>query len=937
MRTTIRSALIPLIMLSLVFQLLIGPSFAKAQANDLLEDNLNQLLLQLEHNENSKGIQAGVVVYNLTKDKLLYSHNPEKTFIPASTLKLFVASTALDTLKPGYQFKTQMDIKGKLTKDGTLHGDLIVKGYGDPSLSKSDLQQMIQQLKKRTGIKKIQGDILVDESYFDNVRLGKAWMWDDEPWYYSAQISALSLNENVVDLTVMAKDNQIGANPDVSVSPMNDYVKIENDVKVVEGSKNDVSFNRPRTENFITIKGTIGKDSKPEEESMTMEDPALFAGNVVKQLIQKNGISLSGKSTVKKTAATIQKPDVTHYSKPLSELITHLNKESDNFYAEMFLKTVGKVVNKDGSFDAGVQAVSKLLKKAGLEGDYRQVDGSGLSRLNFIPPDSMLTFLRYIKGQSYWPIIESSLPIAGVDGTLENRMENTPAANNLHAKTGSMSGVNNMVGLVRAANGDQLAFVILMNGIYKSKYARDFQDNVGVLLANYPNLQTPETNYEPNKQTYPLSDKIDPILNDNHLKGVTAGVVIQSMDKNKTLYARNRDKLLTPGSVVKIWPTIAGLNYLGPNFRYGTDLYVSKKPNRGGVLHGDLILKGSGDPSLTTEDLENLVKTLKQKGIKQIKGDIIVDESDFDTQHYPLGWTWDHEDDPDFPQISALSVNHGTVAVNITPGKRAGKPPVISLEPRTDDVRIVNKAKTGASGDKETLNVERVRGENTIVISGQLPLNKKNKKVRVSIEDPALYAGYVLKSRLKEAGIHVHPHSKIRTDPVPENAIKEDSLHSEPLAELIKTMNKENDNFYAEMLTKTIGKFQEDGAKGGSTNGGVGMIYDWLENHHLNTTFDLYDGSGVTRYNQISASHLNATLAAIKDNHDFYHSLPDLHVDGARKVKGITENIESIGSWTGYVTGKSGEQYAVTILMNGWARNEAVMEDIEKKILAELE
>ncbi|MGC4377155.1 D-alanyl-D-alanine carboxypeptidase/D-alanyl-D-alanine-endopeptidase [Fictibacillus sp. Mic-4] len=931
MKRNVRLALFPVIMLSFVLQLLAVPSMAAGSDGHLLTDNIDQLLLKLENDENSKGIQAGVTIYNLSKNELLYSHNAEKSFVPASTLKLFVAATALDRLKPDYRFKTEAYLDGKLSQNGTLHGNLIIKGYGDPSLTTEDLDGMIEQLQKEKGLKRIKGNILVDESRFDNVRLGKGWMWDDEPWYYSAQISALSVNENVVDLEVSARGKAIGQRPEVSVSPESDNVKIVNEAHVVDGSKDDVTFNRQRTENIITISGTIGKDSDPASESITIEDPALFAGNVVKQLTEKHHIHLSAQTAVKKTVTKKQRPDAVHYSKPLCDLVTHLNKESDNFYAEMFLKTVGKEIENKGSFQAGVQVVGDLLKQAGLKGDYSQVDGSGLSRLNFVSPNNMLAFLRYVKKQSYWPFVEKSLPIAGVDGTLKNRMKKTEAENNLQAKTGSMSGVNNMVGFVKAKNGDQIAFAILMNGIYKSKYAIDFQDKVGVLLAKYPDLKAPETNFQPKSPAYPLSEKIGPIIHDPRLKGVTMGIIIQSLRQNNVLYAQNEDKLLTPGSAVKIWPTLAGLEYFGPDFRYETDLYVSKNAGRSGVLNGDVILKGSGDPSLTTEQIKRFALALKKVKIKKVKGDIVVDESAFDSERYPLGWTWDEEDNSAYPQISALSVNRGTVAINIQPGKHTGKPVVVSQEPKTEDVQIVNEAITVPSGGKETLSAYRERGKNIITVRGQLPLNAKKKRIAIAIEQPALYTGYVFKAKLKEAGIHVDPKSKVKIGSVPEHAEKIEAVRSKPLNELISTMNKTNDHFYAEMLTKTIGKGQEDNAAVAGTSDGVAKMYDLLKAKGINTTFDLYDGSGATRYNQVSANQLNATLGLMKNHPGFRSSLPEKATGS-----GIAETLSSLGCWTGYVTGKSGETYAVSILMNGWVENERVMEETEQKILKEL-
>lgn len=923
-----------------IFQVVTFPSYSEATEKlSPLEIQLHQLIEELEQEENSKGIVVGLGIYNVTKQKSIFSFQAQKSFIPASTFKLLVTTAMLHRLSPEYRYKTELYYTGKVSPQGVLMGDLIIKGYGDPSLTVDDLDGMIEQLKGKEGIKQIQGHILVDESYFDDVRLGRAWMWDDEPWYYSAQVNALAVHRNSVDVTLLPAEG--GRSPRVQVHPPNDYVKMINEVIVVEGAKDETHWSRPRMQNTIHIQGTIGQLANPVKQSLSLEDPALFVAHVLKQQLQQKGVVLSPQIKMDKTVFMGILPAVTHYSKPLRELVVHLNKESDNFYAEMFLKTLGAVIKRDGSFAAGLEAVAEVLAEADIITGYRQVDGSGLSRLNAMTPEQMLKLLLYIQNQPYKTIIEQSLPTAGVDGTLEKRMLGTPAQNKLYAKSGSMSGVNNLAGYVKAANGDKIAVSLFLNGIYQSKYAGDFQDAVASLLAQYPHLLMPpsEQKEDGGGSPTPFSKTLDDLLQDQKMASTHIGMMVSSLDDDQVVYAHQVDKLLTPTSTVKVWPTMAALLQLGTDHRIKTELLASSKISPTGKWSGDLIIKGNGDPSFGRDGLEQLVKAIEEKGITSIEGDILVDDHYFDDQRYPLGWTWDHESDGRYAQTSALCSYQGKLAVHYSANKKVGLPIIVETQPETEYVEIINEAVTGGRSSEKTLRVERVRGTNQIHLTGTLPISAPAGFASISMEDPALFTGSMLKEMMKARRIGFSPTSKVKRGVVPAQAISLAVVSSPTLQELLYTMNSKDDHFYAEMLLKYLGAQipRDDHVRVGSSLSGIELIQKLLKEQSIPALFDLYDGSGVTRYNQISARQLNDTLSAMSKYDSFYTSLPIITFEDApqAKVRGITSSEPGLSSWAGYITNEKGETFAVSILMNGMVEDEVgqrMMEEILSKI-----
>ncbi|MBP1934794.1 D-alanyl-D-alanine carboxypeptidase/D-alanyl-D-alanine endopeptidase [Ammoniphilus resinae] len=915
------------VLLFLCLSLIVGPLVIRSMTTVVLsEGNVPEVVRSVANQSalESKGMLTGVAVYNLTKGKRHYTYQAEKSFVPASTLKLITAAASLAKLTPEYSFKTELFVDGKVSGDGTLKGNLVLKGYGDPSFGSGELAEITRQLTEQTGIQRVDGDLVLDESYFDDVRLGKGWMWDDEIWSFSSPISALALERNQVELQV-APTGVIGGKPFVHY-PVTSGLKIDNQAVITSGSYTDLEFYRAPGENTVLLTGSIGKQAKPEIEELAVVDPALFLGEQWKAQLVEAGVSFSATSQIRRGLAPKKKQALfTHFSAPLQEVVTHLNKESDNLYAEMLLKTLGAVEKGEGSFEAGLQVVSEYLRQVGIADGYTLVDGSGLSRLNRITPEQLLQLLIYVEQQPYGKIFEQTMPIAGVDGTLEKRWAQSPF--DLKAKTGSMSGVYNLAGYLRAENGDKLAFVLFLNGINDAQEAVLLQDKVvktlvrGDSLApfdHYPNGSGDEVG---RADDTPFSAHLDTLLQHPDLRALSPGIMIQSVDTGKRWYARNEHKLLTPGSAVKALTTFAALKHLGPEYTFRTSLYLLEPPIDG-VAGGDLLIKGDGDPTLDEQGIRRLVQQLP---IRRLRGDVLVDDSYFDPQRYPLGWTWDGENRVSQPPIGALSINRNTLDLEFQPGSWPGAPIHISPFPGTAKIR--NHAQTSLF--ENNLRVQRLRGDNQVIVSGEMFLLSEPRGERIPIADPDLYTGEVVKRVMAEKGMGTEPTVKRgKVDEHP-TAVLAAEIRSEPLKRLIEQMNQTDDHFYAEMILKTLGLTQGDSGHS-DTEKGLKVLTRTLQANGIEPEqLVLSDGSGLSRYNLLAAEPLTRLLA---QEPSLVSMFPSFYIEGIRGIYSLMEGGD-VGSFAGYVQTRKGERVAVTILLNGWTKEKRTLERTIKAIL----
>ena len=439
----------------------------------------------------------GVIIQSLETGEYFYKRNEDKLFLPASSLKLFTTASGLILLGPDYRFTTNIYKHGSM--DGSvLKGDLIIQGRGDPTISArfygGDMLRVYELWADsllNQGIEEINGNIIGDDSEFDDRGLGEGWAWDDESYWYSAQASAISFNDNCVDLSVFVKQDK--KNSKVLVHPDNKYVVVTNDVIVVpKDSSTNIDVYRERGTNIITVSGTIKENSDTVHTFCTINNPTQFAMVSLKNVLERKGIKISGSPMV---ADDLPRPIdykqaellFTNSSTTLKEIIKVVNKNSQNFYAEQILKTIGLETEHYGTRENGIEAEFDVFKEMGINTDGMMIaDGSGLSRLNLVSPRHFISLLNYMFKSKFFIPFFNSLPIAGVDGTLGTRLKNTRAEGKVRAKTGYLTAVRSLCGYAFTGDNEPVAFSIIANNFnVPVKLAENIQDLVCLRLANF--------------------------------------------------------------------------------------------------------------------------------------------------------------------------------------------------------------------------------------------------------------------------------------------------------------------------------------------------------------------------------------------------------------------------------------------------------------------
>ncbi|MBE2280297.1 MAG: D-alanyl-D-alanine carboxypeptidase/D-alanyl-D-alanine-endopeptidase [Ignavibacteriaceae bacterium] len=437
----------------------------------------------------------GVLIQSLRTGEVLYKRNETKLFIPASNQKLLTTSAALEILGPSYQFRTIVATDGEI--DGSiLNGNLMIKGYGDPSISGrfhngnifSVFQTWVERLQE-IGIDEIRGNIIGYDDAFDEINLGEAWHWDYETYWYAAPIGALSFNDNCVDITI--KPSKVLSQAVVTSEPESKMITIINQVVTVPSdSVTNIQFQRLRSSNIIRITGTIKENQPDYKIYVSINNPTQFFVVTLKKYLEDNGIKVTG--------FAIDYDDISnrvdiqnfrdlfdHYSKPLTEIIRVINKNSQNFFAEQLLKTIGYELFGLGSAEHGKYGISEFLAKMDItQSQYRISDGSGLSRLNLITPEILMKILVYMNKSSLFSYFYNSLPVAGVDGTISSRMKNSPAEYNVRAKTGFVGFTRSLSGYMNTYEKEPIAFVMIVNNLLGPiSVADNVQDKICIQLS----------------------------------------------------------------------------------------------------------------------------------------------------------------------------------------------------------------------------------------------------------------------------------------------------------------------------------------------------------------------------------------------------------------------------------------------------------------------
>ncbi|MEC1721701.1 D-alanyl-D-alanine carboxypeptidase/D-alanyl-D-alanine endopeptidase [Schinkia azotoformans] len=465
-------------------------SYSNSKANDL-EQTMNAELDQfLQHEPTLKGGLVGISIRSANTGEIIFEHNGDTRMRPASNMKNLTAATALSALGEGYRFKTEVRTKGK--RDGsTLKGNLYLKGYGDPTLLIEDLTQLAKKVAS-SGITVIDGDLIADDSWYDDVRLPPDLVWSDEYAYYGSQVSALTIspNKEYDSGTIQVKvtpGKRIGESAQILLSPKTNYVKVINQtMTIAPDGKTELSIDREHGTNMIIVKGFIPIGAKTKKEWIAVWEPTHFVLDLFQQELKKQGIKLMGDYRVGETP---HDADVltSHQSIPLSELLVPFMKLSNNGHAEVLVKEMGKVKKGEGSWEKGVEVLYEELPNLGVNPKNLVIrDGSGISHVNLVPANEISMLLFHTQQQKWFPAFLDSLPVAGISdkmvgGTLRKRMQTL----NVKAKTGTITTVSSLSGYVETKKGETLIFSILINNLLEDDNGKVIEDKIVEIIANY--------------------------------------------------------------------------------------------------------------------------------------------------------------------------------------------------------------------------------------------------------------------------------------------------------------------------------------------------------------------------------------------------------------------------------------------------------------------
>jgi D-alanyl-D-alanine carboxypeptidase/D-alanyl-D-alanine-endopeptidase (penicillin-binding protein 4) len=452
----------------------------------------------------------GVKVVSLDTGKILFEHNAQKLFSPASNSKLFTVALAFEQFGPEYRVKTSLYGLSKPDPTGTLEGDLIVYGRGDPGTSArqpgGDIYRALQPLVAaltNAGVRRIAGDLVGDESYFRGPIFGSGWTWEDTESAYGAEISALTINDNVFHLTVRPGERS-GAPCRLSTRFPGTLLSLSNlTVTANPGQRRTIHFERSLKDRVLVVAGQMASDDAGYTEGIPVQNPARVFVSLLREAVARNGIQVTGTTRTMNWRDRETNPIAfdqmvelgSASSWTLAEWAKHTLKSSQNLYADLLLAQVGEhargssPATNQSSEELGIAALAKFLAQAGINRDEVLFDeGSGLSRNNLATPNATVALLAFAARRPWAEVFLQALPVAGVDGTLRDRMKGTAAEGKVRAKTGTLRWIHSLSGHATTVRGERLVFSIMLNRYHAtepSRPARAEVDALAVMLAEF--------------------------------------------------------------------------------------------------------------------------------------------------------------------------------------------------------------------------------------------------------------------------------------------------------------------------------------------------------------------------------------------------------------------------------------------------------------------
>lgn len=413
----------------------------------------------------------GILIESLDRNEILYRKNDTKRFVPASVLKLFTSAVAMAGLGPDFRYETDLIINGSI-EAGVLNGDIVVVGRGDPTIksgmsegANNDLFAHWANLLELRAVKRINGNILIDNGYLDALPMGYGWSWDDEEYCFSARRDAFSVNNNCLGIIVYP-GSKVREYARIETLPRTGYMEIVNNV-ITNDKDGETTIQIKKTKRLdgVKVSGIIPINTGSYKRFIAVDHPAEYGGCLLKETLTKKRIYVKGEVlTGKNVAPTTGKFQVVHVyrSEPLKDIVAELNKGSNNLYAEQLFLTIGKELKGRGD-DVGAQkAVTDFLTESGMDmKGLNMVDGSGLSRYNLVSPKQIVALLGLMFRQRCFEAFYQSLP--GEEDRLNARIKCSECGSKLRAKTGSMQYIRNMAGYVTTKDGEMLCFSFMCN------------------------------------------------------------------------------------------------------------------------------------------------------------------------------------------------------------------------------------------------------------------------------------------------------------------------------------------------------------------------------------------------------------------------------------------------------------------------------------------
>ncbi len=528
MRKIIRYALVPVVLTTLLLASLLlarsgagpqdktkavantqraqAPSVSTAPLDAALAQEIDRVIDQSDQTQ----ARWGAFVVSMKDGRVLYSRNGDRLFTPASNMKIFTTAVALDLLGADYRWRTSVYVEKQPDAQGTIAGDITLYGRGSPdlvSISKGpqpSLAQFADQL-YQSGVRNVRGNVIGDESYFRGDLFGLGWQWNDLQWYFGAEPSALTIDENSFEVTI-APAKKTGDAASVALNRDTGFVHLLNDTNTGEReATTTIGLNRGLSSNELRVWGDFPVGGRSFSAFLSVHNPALWAATLFKKALVARGIKVDGEVRSRDARAPEkerfdpQKAFEIAYqdSATLGAIARQTNKESNNLFAELILRTLGKERGESapdpdprknrerGDDQAGSAVIKSWLDRNSIPGDGLAIrDGSGLSRLDLVTPEATTRLLVAMGKTNSATIFHDSLPIAGRDGTLGSRLKS--AAGRIFAKTGTISYVHSLSGYAVAENGEVLAFSIFCNDAIGRTNPVRLIDEIASLLTSYP-------------------------------------------------------------------------------------------------------------------------------------------------------------------------------------------------------------------------------------------------------------------------------------------------------------------------------------------------------------------------------------------------------------------------------------------------------------------